>query len=261
MNFRPPPAFAFRLLLLALAAYPAVPQQQSPAPVNAPRHFEVASIRPSKPGAVVQDARVSFQSSRFEALNVTLNNILQTVFGYSSSVQGGPKWAETDRYDIVAKAAGEVAPRERMQMVMALLEDRFKLAIHHATKEASGLSLVAGKRPPNLDPAPDGEATDIHRDERRQMIFRAVTMNGFALYLHQIWRVPVEDHTGMEGKFDFALDLDRAATEIATQPPAPPSSFGDILRTAVEQYGFRLEPRKATVEVTMIDHVERPSEN
>jgi uncharacterized protein (TIGR03435 family) len=123
MSFAEPSAFVFRLLLLAMAAYPAVPQQQSVASVKALRHFELASIKPSKPGAVVQDARVSFPPGRFEALNVTLYDVLQTLFGFSGSVQGGPKWAESDRYDIVAKADGESAPGERQQMVMALLED------------------------------------------------------------------------------------------------------------------------------------------
>jgi uncharacterized protein (TIGR03435 family) len=143
----------------------------------------------------------------------------------------------------------------------ALLEGRFKLAVHHATKEESGLSLVVRRRPQNLDPAQGGQASDIRQGERRQFIFRAVTMNRFALYLHRIWRVPVEDHTGIEGKVDFTLDLDRADPEIDAQPPASPSSFGDLLRTAVEQCGFRLEARIVTVGVTMINHEERPSEN
>jgi uncharacterized protein (TIGR03435 family) len=34
---------------------------------------------------------------------------------------------ETDRYDIVAKADAQIAPLQRVQAVMSLLEERFKL--------------------------------------------------------------------------------------------------------------------------------------
>ena len=103
--------------LLVLAALPALYQQAQ---------FEVASIKPSNPNARVQDMRILVPPGRFEAQNATLKDILMAFSGFAGKVQGGPSWADSERYDIVAKAAGEIPAAQINPMVMALLEDRFK---------------------------------------------------------------------------------------------------------------------------------------
>jgi uncharacterized protein (TIGR03435 family) len=207
MNFAASPARIFRrLLLLAATALPAASQPQTQASPNTRRQFEVASIKPSKPGAVVQDARISFPPGRFEAVNVTLNDILQMMSHFSGKVQGGPRWTESERYDIVAKTDGDIDPGQRGQIVMALLEDRFKLAVHQEAKEVPGLALVVGKKPPNLEPAKDGGESLIRSGGRRQVIFQNVSMFRLVNYLSQIWHTPVVDHTGVTGNFNFSLD-------------------------------------------------------
>jgi len=68
---------------------------------------------------------------------------------------------------------------------------------------------------------------------------------------------PVVDETGLQGPFDMEL---RWTPETARQPlpdNAPPSIF-TALR---EQMGLKLETRKGPVQVLVVDHVERPSEN
>jgi uncharacterized protein (TIGR03435 family) len=45
-----------------------------------------------------------------------------------------PKWANTDRYDIEARAQGNPAKDQFRLMMQALLADRFKLAIHYETR-------------------------------------------------------------------------------------------------------------------------------
>jgi uncharacterized protein (TIGR03435 family) len=62
---------------------------------------------------------------------------------------------------------------------------------------------------------------------------------------------PVVDMTGLKGSYDVALDwVDAGQTD-------KPSLF-----TAVsEQLGLKLEAQKAPVEILVIDHAEKPSEN
>jgi uncharacterized protein (TIGR03435 family) len=88
---------------------------------------------------MAKDMRLSFENDRFEAASITLKEILAAMSGFSTSarIQGGLGWTETDRYDIVAKTEGEVQVNDRNGVVMALLEERFKLATHPETKEAS----------------------------------------------------------------------------------------------------------------------------
>jgi uncharacterized protein (TIGR03435 family) len=165
------------------------------------------------------------------------------------------KWAEFDRYDIIATADGEFSSAERGAMIMALLEDRFKLAVHHDKKEEPGIALTATRKPPpGVKPAAVGEQTLIRMDERRQIIFRSQTMGQVARYLRGLSGIPVVDNTGMTGSYDFILDPESDAGLAG-------AAFSDRLRAAMEAAGFRLEPIKVTRDTTVIDHVERPTEN
>src|SRR5438477_12289389 len=93
-----------RIVLFALVAMAPAAAQKSDSPLSPPRRFEVVSIKASSPGAVVQDMRIFVPPGRVEAVNITLVELLASLSGFSGKVQGGPKWAESDRYDIVARA-------------------------------------------------------------------------------------------------------------------------------------------------------------
>jgi uncharacterized protein (TIGR03435 family) len=224
--------------------------------------IEVASIKPSKPGAVVQDARMSFPPGRIEAANMTLTEMVNALNGYNGRVEGGPKWAQTDRYDIVAKTSAVVPPAQLGKIFFSLLEDRFKLTIHQEPREVSGLALTVGKKSPNLPAAKEGEETKISADMHKAA-FQSVPMSAFSNYLRQILHTTVIDRTGLTGKFNFSLDLDAAGDQLSAEstPPATRSTFADRVQRAVEQLGFRLEATKVSLPMTVIDHAERPGEN
>jgi uncharacterized protein (TIGR03435 family) len=75
---------------------------------------------------------------------------------------------------------------------------------------------------------------------------------------------PVVDQTGIKGRYDFTLkwapDFSQFGGHVpppTEAPDAPPSLF-----TAVqEQIGLKLDTTKTMVDVLVIDHVEKPSEN
>ena len=236
------------LLALIATAIPAGAQARA-------AHFEVASIKPSNSGALLKDMRLSFQNDRFEAINITLKEILSAMSGFSMSgrVQGGPSWTETDRYDIAAKAESEVPVNDRNGAVMSLLEDRFKLVTHREAKEASGVALTVGKKQPAVQRSQQGATSQITGDHHH-LVFQSISMARLTNYLSQIWRTTVEDHTGMPGAFDFSVDPDGFASN-------PSDKFGDLLRSAIEDLGFVLRSRKVMLDITVIDHAERPTEN
>jgi uncharacterized protein (TIGR03435 family) len=82
---------------------------------------------------------------------------------------------------------------------------------------------------------------------------------------------PVLDRTGIQGDYDFALNWTPAPNESSPQamglppraePPRPADSNGPSIFTALqEQLGLKLESTKAPVDILVIDHIERPSEN
>jgi uncharacterized protein (TIGR03435 family) len=66
----------------------------------------------------------------------------------------------------------------------------------------------------------------------------------------------VLDRTGLSGVFNFTLDFVPDGTPIDASQNVP-----SLLTALQEQLGLKLEPARGPVEVLVIDHVERPSEN
>lgn len=177
-------------------------------------------------------------------------------------MRGGPDWIDTDRFNIVAKAdeaEGEVKHEQFVAMVQALLEDRFKLMLHRETEERTVYALVAGKNPSRLQPAKDGEQTAMVPGDRGQMNFQKMPLSGLVNTLANILHTPVVDGTGLTGFFDFTLDPLQLSDH--TQPVTP-DSWPDLVLTALrEQLGFKLEKRKESLEITVIDRAARPTGN
>jgi uncharacterized protein (TIGR03435 family) len=75
---------------------------------------------------------------------------------------------------------------------------------------------------------------------------------------------PVLGKTGLVGRYDFDLEWTPDETQFGGQlPPIKPENSGkpDLFAALQQQLGLRLESSKGPVDVIVIDHVERPSEN
>ena len=101
---------------------------------NKPR-FEVASVKPSAPGAQGDSLRRP-PNGEFSASNLSLRDIIALAYGVTEfpwRLDGVPEWAATERFDIVAKAATAVppvrpgSPDPILMMVRTLLEERFRM--------------------------------------------------------------------------------------------------------------------------------------
>ena len=80
-------------------------------------------------------------------------------------------------------------------------------------------------------------------------------MTYVALALGTITRKPVVDRTGLRGDFTFNFEFAPSDSGLGE------SSAASVFTAIQEQLGFRLVPAKGPVDVLVIDHVERPSEN
>lgn len=216
--------------------------------------FEVASIRPSPPEARVQDARVSFRGDRFEAKAMTVGDLLDMLAGTRSlyRVTGGPSWMRTDRYDIVAKADREVAPQDQYAAVMSLLIARFKLKSHKETRDVPGFVLRAKRMPTGVKPATANETYSVQRDlQAGHFVFKAARLADLTNFLSQAMHAPVTDETELKGTYDFVIDVQ----------PQPGEDRSDVARSAVEGLGFLVESRRVSLDITVVDSCERPTEN
>ncbi len=84
-------------------------------------------------------------------------------------------------------------------------------------------------------------------------------MQEFADYMAGPVEAPIVDETGLPGKYDFTLDFTNYLP--SDMPVMHVEATGVIMAALQGELGIKLEGRKSMVDVMVIDHVERPSEN
>lgn len=190
---------------------------------------------------------------------------------------------DNDRYDIDAKVddadlADWQNPGKRPAMLRAMLQamlaDRLKLVVHRSTKDAPAYSLVVGKNGPKFSeakpdvqhpgayPFPGGGMLAMERkDDEITVHYFGITMGQVITMLLGSAGRPVEDKTGLTGKYDTTIEK---PVPVSQEPGVQPGAAPDLQPSAfsmAEQLGLKLEPAMGQVERLVIDHVERPSPN
>src|SRR5215510_6353580 len=95
------------------------------------QEFEVASIRINKDdNSGVEGRRISIQTTPggLTMRNVTLLSCIRWAYNVRDfQISSGPEWKDSERYDIVGRAAAASSDDQLRQMLQALLAGRFKL--------------------------------------------------------------------------------------------------------------------------------------
>lgn len=214
--------------------------------------FEVASVKPVNPPAGPHVVSLVINHGRLNIEAAELRQIVGLAYGVQRiRVLGGPGWADSDQFDIVAKAESADATRDEIRsMLQTLLAERFKLVVHRETKEIPAYSLVLAKSGPRLKVAAadrkSGMAETVGPGGERQTVFEASSLRVLVNMLANSIGSPVVDKTGLDGIYDYTFEW----------PDATSSLFA-----SVEQLGLKLEAKKARVEVLVMDRAEHPSAN
>ena len=190
-------------------------------------------------------------------------------------IVGGPDWAGTDLWDIQSKTVEGNAPPPPIAdltppgpfalMVQSILQEHFQLKIHREVRELPVYELVVAQGGPKLADdqidtrVPDG-LYDLKRGTGRiwnsrgamGVEARAIPMDWLANILTHPTGRTVIDKTGLHGLYDVDMEW---------MPDAQGAPATSLIRAIEEQLGLRLESTTGPVEVIVIDHVERPSEN
>jgi uncharacterized protein (TIGR03435 family) len=199
----------------------------------------------------------------------TLKHVVAAAYGLPKQgdtdrlIVGGPKWIDTDLFDIWAKASAHRSQVELQQMLQALLTNRFNLRWHRETRRENGYAIVLDNAHLRLTAAAS-ETPDRIQWSAGSLTARAITATRFAGFLTLLLGKPVGDETGLTGSYNFSLTW---MSERGMWSPYGPSasdaggaSSSPSIFTAVrEQLGLRLQPRKLPTEVLVIDHVEQPT--
>jgi bla regulator protein blaR1 len=238
---------------------------------NADPGIEVATIKPSRP-----DEAFSLGAGRAGVFTTTatpLRTLIQFANGiHPRQISNGPSWMDSDRYDVTIKPDQDGIPTipQMRVLVRKLLADRFNLVSHREKKQLSVYAITAAKGGPKLIPHEGPASNQPSFGFGRGMLnIRNTTMTEFAGFLQaNILEQPVVDETGLTDRFDFNVRYTPDAAQLANLPagvpPPPPindDSPPDLFTAFQQQIGLKLEPKKALVDVVVVDSVERPSDN
>jgi uncharacterized protein (TIGR03435 family) len=258
-------------------------------PPPPPAEFEVADVRPTAPDA--QGGGVEIQNGRINIHGIPLKQLVMAAWDLNSEdlIAGAPKFSESARWDIVAKAsinpklAAEIDEATLRIMLRNLLIDRFKLAAHLEDRPVSAYTLSAVK--PKLQKADPANRTNCHegpgadgKDPRttnpvlnRLMTCQNMTMAQFAEQLpnrvNGYVRTQVQDSTGLEGAFDFTIsfsgvNLVSNAVKVGDNGNADPNGAVSLFDALSKQLGLKLELQKRNMQVLVVDHLEeKPTDN
>lgn len=212
-----------------------------------------------------------------------------------------PSWVtggfnvSAERFNIEARAPENSTIDQMRLMMQALLADRFHLVVHHETRDAPALGLVlvrpgatgpnlqphpASDTCPTLTPQPDqpaspstpsvvgdlpplcGVIAHILSSNNPHSSFggRGIPLSLLATSLPTMTGMatiprPVVDQTGLVGLYNFTLHWNWSPDPETGDTAA---SFRGALKS---QLGLELKPTHAPIDLLVIDHVERPSEN
>jgi uncharacterized protein (TIGR03435 family) len=226
--------------------------------------FETASVRPSDPAK--PESFWSVSPGRLSVRNMSLKSLVMAFYKVKQyQVTGGPKWVDTDRFDIQAKLADQPAgssPRSSeavarlMSAAQALLADRFQLVLYNETKQVSGYALVVAKTGPKLKAA-EGDGSSNVKTGRGTLRATGLSMERFASSLSTILDAPVVDATDLKSAYDFTLEWTPDMAADSNDAPTQPSLYAALQ----EKLGLKLESRKVPVPVFTIERAEKPAEN
>lgn len=243
------------LTTLVIGSLGAQTHDQHPPPV-----FEAASVKLARGGAV----KIESDPGRLTITDESVEVLIRLAYGLREYQFVGPAWLHTARYDIVATTASPQSRSVQLTMLRSLLIDRFKLASHRELKTLPVYALIAGKTGPKLKlmdenlpapfelysnfsmaPAAPGGATELRGYG---------SLGQLSDFLTRVAERPVLDRTGIAGNFEFRL--------LCAVDGFPGFDTSPTVFDAVQsQLGLKLEARSSEIEITVVDHVEKPTEN
>jgi uncharacterized protein (TIGR03435 family) len=265
-----------------------------------PLAFEVVSIHEEKsvPGPQ-SPPQIGPTSDGYRMKGALLMAVIQIAYipsqGAShfgpNQIAGVPEWLDSVRYDIDAKVSEAdlpewndpaAQPAMLRAMLQAMLAERFRLAVHRESKVVPIYGMTVGKRGPKFKPSEGATLAEIQQKHAnahtllrgggaivatgpgpgQQWLFGA-TMPFLGEFLSTMAGRPIQDKTGLTGRYDLAYQLELPSSSQEGGGAAQPPDFFSmqIVYVVQDQLGLKLSPAQGLTESLVIDHVERPTEN
>jgi len=226
--------------------------------------FETAAVRHSEKCTLQNLIDPGMVALHGDPLNV----VLMEAFRVKIDQIVGPPWLASSCFSIDATIPPGVTKNQVPEMLRALLVDRFKLAFHKEVRSTAGYALVVDKNGPKLKVSPPDSPSAVSHSVTfgfggLGQIKGSLTMAKLAHFLSVNLKVPVEDLTGLTETYDVEVSWARDQSPDPSDAKTASEMAADDVFTAVRKaLGLRLEKRKLSEDLIVIDHIERtPSAN
>jgi len=224
--------------------------------------WDVVSVKPNK--SLDPSSSMRMTPNGVDLRNATLQMLFLNGFEIKSESQivGYPSWVNSEHFDIQAKMDAESAADYRNlkgeegavqwhSLVRQILEERFGMKYHREQRELPVYFLLVAKQGSKLHESAPKESTSSSWSPGK-FASHHCRMSGLASSLSGAADRIVIDKTGLTGEYDV---------ELTWAPDGQPDAGPSIFTAVQEELGLKLEPAKAPLDVVVIDHLERPSEN
>lgn len=241
-----------RLLLLAMVAG-----------VAAAQTFEVASVKENPGNAIGQFSRMMEYKTSGNLLTMEgwyAPMLVTEAYDLKNYQLVWSAKRDDIVYDITGRASIASPTRGDFRlMLQRLLADRFGLKVHRESKEIPVFALVIAKGGVKFKESSEPEFSGNHGvSGRNQFVqFKRATIDQLVVEINGNTDRPVLDKTGLTGLYDMRLE----ATPKFRMDRETQDGDLSIIDALPAQLGLRLEPQKATIEMIVVDHIEKPSPN
>ena len=218
-----------------------------------------------------------FRPGSFVMNGGTIRQIFQLAYpSEAADPIGAPAWMMTERYDLVVRFDKErLESGEGIAIFREIFATQLKLKAHYERRDTPTYSMVVarsdgklgpgvrkldvdcdalrdaarrGDPVPSLPPAANGVAACQNKVGNGTVLSGGMRWAQLAATIRNPAGRLIVDKTGLDGFYEFSVTYATVAT-----PDNP-----NIFTAFQEQLGLKLEPSTTSVEVVVIDHIERP---
>jgi len=256
--------------------------------------FEAVSIKRNTSTSGSASSR-ALPNGGYIMVNLSLRGLISVAYPGSIDAKSLPAWVANESYDVTATSPiqGTATTEQRQAMMRALLAERLNFKGRTEVREEEAFDLVLARKDGRLGPNMKPTAADC---EARAEAARAAvaagasptallsaidrngpvpectgrtgggvmegdfTVQGMLFFIRGLAGRPVIDKTGLKGTYTIRLEVSsrrQGADTTAVGIDDPP----DVFAALPSQLGLKLEPSKVTVNVLIVENMNRPSEN
>lgn len=223
--------------------------------------YEAVLIKPDESG-------ISYWRNTADGFSVgsmPVSVLIRAAFGLTEDqLVGLPRWASSERFEIQAKSDVDTAttfeklpPMERVKqtqrMMQLLLTERFALKAHRTVQVRPLYELGVAKGGCKMKKSFSDIGGNANYSDGK-VEAHSVSMDNFVMNMSRVLGRTTVNKTGLAGGYDVALEWAPDGTDPSDPRPS-------IFTAFEEQLGLKLVAAKGPVDILVIDHVERPTEN